>query len=364
MDEYHDDFKLSNALEKKCEHSLVKVANAKEEGMNSALGLVEITIPGSPPLTNDQVGEEIDRLLKDELGIEEGIASPDAEAEKEYKKARYAWHHKLSEPPPGIEERLTREEVFPNYFSFVEKGKAHEYKEIGPYAIYHNIRNDRTLVNILKAGGLLSSHERFRRGLMRHGMSSFEDLRTGGADSVFTRVITEKGSAHMDPSNGNIGKGDSYIIFEPDLVERTDWYAYNNDRYGTTDPNALSSRPNPREFFEKENKHNSYSNEQMFRTGIPLEKIKAIACSNRSSAQDIADMLKAAGIDSLNGKPIEDSIVVTRNMRDFIAVSQHEGGASPYGLSKQTDAAKIEELERQLKGLPDTESDPEDEFTT
>ena len=176
-------YRLSKALKINFSNHSIKIATGTRYGnrINASHGLVEITIPnrGHPP-TVDTVLSCVNQFMRSRLGIEESMDVPDVEATQEYKRNRYTWHHKLEDAPLGAEDKLTREEVFPGHYTFVEEGKYEEYMSISPYAVYRTQSTLHNLPNVIKSGGVTSSFERFNRGLVRHGMSSDQDMRTGG----------------------------------------------------------------------------------------------------------------------------------------------------------------------------------------
>lgn len=286
-----------------------------------ALGLVEIILPNKnkTELTPEQISEKINDILSQELEISEGLSLPNTEAENKYKEARYKWHHKNEIVPEDNKKRLIREEVSPGYFTFVEKDKHKEYQQIDSYAIYHKIYSIENLPNIIKAGGLISSHERYKRGLIVDGESSSRDMRTGGGDSVFTRIVTKKGLKNSKKSKQELDG--VHFVFEPDLLDRTDWYSYNNDLYGGIDPNIFKQRLSPKELIEEQGLGWRDSNEQMFRTGIPMEKVKAIACATENQALEVIDILHRAGITKINNKSIKQIITIAPGVRNLIEIS-------------------------------------------
>ncbi|KKT81886.1 MAG: hypothetical protein A3B99_00115 [Candidatus Yanofskybacteria bacterium RIFCSPHIGHO2_02_FULL_44_12b] len=299
---------------------VVKVATAEtrtgfsNEPMRTAIGLVQVEIPKGVP-DQDSLGESVDVILKKVFEVSDGLSIPTKEAERQYKKARYMWHHKVEKDrvPFDLDSRLTREEVMPGYFTFVEKGKYQEYRQKTPFVLTHALHNVESLPQIITAGGILSTHERYRRGLIQSGMSSERDLEVGGGDSVFIRTSTE----------GNfltILGPQLTMVFEPRILDRTDWYAYMNDQYGSTDPEYFSERLPPAELFDL-NSTNS-GNEQMFRTGIALADIKALVSSDSRSLMRAYAVLRNAGIETINGEPMEDFLVLTPTVRDAAGLSE------------------------------------------
>ena len=300
--------------------------------VRAALGLVRITIPATEGMSHEEIGRKINDIFVDLLEIQEGLVPPETSAENEYKQARYLWHHKLDALPENWSEtgeRLTREEVFPGYFTMVEKGKHKEYEALSTYAVYHHTTNMNALPKIIQAGGLLATHERYRRGLLMAGMSSDQDLISGGADSVFTRTVAEAGLAGGQKDSA-VNHGEIYFVFDGDIFDRTDWYAYSGDNYGRTAPDTFKERQSPRQLFE-EQKNNGFAanNEQMFRLGIPLEKIRAIVCKRNPNEQvdtrlGVLRKLNEAGIKEINGKSIDEFVLYANKVSDFIDVTKGE----------------------------------------
>ena len=321
---------------------IVKIStgmNEYDREVRSALGLVRIEVPADKGLGEKEISDRINRIFRDLLGIEEGLEPPDAEAEKRYKRARYLWHHKLAGQLPDeqeIERKLTREEVFPGYWTIVEKGKHREYQDISPYAIFHNaIGGVEAVIRTIRAGGLFSTHERYRRGCLLKGKSSDVDLETGGADSVFTRIVTEAGLAKNKKLGVDTRIWESiYFVFEPDLLDRTDWYSYYYDRFGSTDPVKFQDREVPEELFENQEKEGfNPGNEQMFRLGIPVEKIKAIAVRERNIRSRLLEELYRAGISEINGESIYQFVVNVESYDDFFDITQ---GKKPRSQAEET----------------------------
>ena len=333
---YHEDntFRVASALTIKKGNILIKISTAGESdfgyyGHNrSAFGVVHIEIPNEDGLSSEEMEEKINNIFKDILQVETGLTTPPLEAEKTYKKARYAWLHKLDSSelvPEEVSSKLTREEVISGYFTFVEKDAHKKYQQISPYAVYHSLCSPSTLPKLIRAGGLLSTHERYRRGLLFSGLSSSKDLESGGGDSVFTRLVTSEGVKGRSTLSG-VASNDGTIIFHPRILDRTDWYAYSSDNYGKTSTEEFSRRQSPRQVFsEQENSGYNHSNEQMFRCGISTNDILAIAVTDEEGLINLRHVLHIDGIDTLNDRPIEEMIVIAKTHDDAINIS---GGKS------------------------------------
>lgn len=391
-----NEFPVSDAVEIVYKGITIKVSKGTQNGgwgdkieVMSAKGLVCIEMPISVDGADTaDIENTLNDIMINILGVPEGLAVPTKEAEERYTEQRYRWSHKLPFGPITPEEaehasRLVRKEVYPEYHTMVEEGRSKEYEsQYGEYAVFHTASSADRVVKMLKSGGIMSSHERFRRGLLVEGMSTAKDFTTGGADSVFVRTVVE-GSGH----EGEKGFGGYTFVMGPELFDRTDFYAYPNDTYGSTRKGKFEHRQSPEEVLEQQVTNGfSCGNEQMFRTGIPSETFKAIACEPLGdgyytvrpvavalgmSQEEVMDIweqdplaveallnekgitviegkptedvlksdpmyavlkeLEAAGIDEVNGVPIKDFVVRAKNVDDFIDIAH---GRVP--RSKQT----------------------------
>jgi hypothetical protein len=128
------------------------------------------------------------------------------------------------------------------------------------------------------------------------------DMDTGGADSVFTRIANE---AQRE------GMNDAVVVFKPEVFDRTDWYSYDSDTYGSTDDGFFAGRLSPDDIFTKTTDPNGYypaSNEQMFRTGIGARFIESIEVDAFSRDGIIAE-LRSMGLEEIDSKPIEEVVI-------------------------------------------------------
>jgi hypothetical protein len=187
---------------------------------------------------------------------------------------------------------------------------------------------------IFKAGGLLSSHERYRRGLLFDGNSTEADLDNGGGDSVFVRTITREGLKFGgNDERDRFYTGDTGIIlFHPRIFDRTDWYAYPCDKWGTTKPSEFTHRQSPEQVFS-EQKDEGYDsgNEQMFRQGISSDDFLVIIFDEVSDMLKMARQLRGDGVTTTQGVPIEEKIALIETYGDLLKIS---GGEEAMTLSK------------------------------
>lgn len=285
--------------------------------VRTAMGLVKVEVPSgtSPEATERVLGE----ILEKDLGIPDALGEVPEEAEREYKMARYKWQHviagDLTPEQMGQAEKLHREEVFPGYTTLVERGKHGEYLErYGEdiRAIHQLYTGSAELIYQILTQGLMCTTERYSRGVIKSGMSSIIDMDTGGADSVFTRIANE---AQRGKMNGVV------VVFKPEVFDRTDWYSYSGDTFGSTDDDFFVSRLSPDIIFDKIKNLNSNcltSNEQMFRTGIGARFIESIEVGSDSRDGIIAE-LRSMGLEEINGKPIEEVVILRKTPPQEVA---------------------------------------------
>ena len=278
--------------------------------IRTAMGLVKVEVPSEmdPEATEQILGE----ILEKDLGIPDALGEVTEEAEREYKMARYKWQHVITGDltPEQMDqaEKLHREEVFPGYTTLVERGKHEEY--LGRYgedirAVHWLYNGSAKSIYQILTQGLMCTTERYSRGVMIDGMSSTSDMYTGGADSVFTRIANKSRREKM--------KG-AVVVFKPEVFDRTDWYSYNYDTYGSTDDEYFVDRLSPDTIFDTITNPNSYyssCNEQMFRTGIGAGFVESIEVGSDSRDGIIAE-LRSMGLEEINGKPIEEVVILRK----------------------------------------------------
>ena len=274
--------------------------------VRAAIGLVQMEVPKA---MDDMAAQQImDEIFRQDLGVEDALDEVSEAAERDYKIARYKWQYKLDELSPdqiGRAEKLTRKEVFPGYSTFVESGKHNEYlAKYGEDVRAVHMLNSMSVDSVYRVltTGLMSTTERFSRGVVKNGISSVLDIDSVGADNVFTRIMNAE-------QRGKIQN--HAVVLKPEIFDRTDWYAYNVDSYGSTNEAHFAGRLAPEEIFQRtmgDLKHYSADNEQMFRTGIGVDYIEAIEV-DELDRDELLEGLHEEGLFEVNGRPIEEVIV-------------------------------------------------------
>ncbi len=287
-----------------------------------SMGLITVDIVKSEAT---QAASNLAQLMED-LGIKNCFGEPTKEDVTAYKTARYAWHHKQSletmdeATQAMIDQRLVKQEVMPGYTTLVEPGKHADYiKQAGMISVYHelNLRAE-DYANFFASDGLLCSRKRYEGGrLDSGGISTSEDLTSGGGDSVFTRLVTEKGLAAKPDKDDSIRS--PHIVFKPSVLDRSDWYAYPVDEFGTTEESIFATRLAPATLFEQHAEGEFFPmNEQMFRHGLAREEVMAVVIPGYDQARLTAVLAIAErGLTELEGKSFDELIFMDRN--DLIA---------------------------------------------
>ncbi|MBI3633711.1 MAG: hypothetical protein HY226_05485, partial [Candidatus Vogelbacteria bacterium] len=240
---------------------------------------------------------------------------PDQEAENRYKLNRYRWSHKLGDDyQPTKEEaekilsNLKHTEVAPDYFTYVEEGRAEKMKTEAPFFLFHSLMGEhKNLVKMIKTGAYISTHERYQRGMNISGCSSNSDIQTGGADGVFLRMWANRPGRE----EGTMSRDTVTLIFNSDILNRTDYYCYPADQYGRTTKPVFDSRLTAEELLKKQIKEaHCESNELIFRHGVSTKDIKIIAVNSAETKHRLVDMFEESGVKEINGKTVEEFIMV------------------------------------------------------
>lgn len=283
--------------------------------------------------------EEASKLLNDimssQLGVEEAFSPPDHEATEQLKTQLYSWHHKLSPESSEIPlSKLERKEVFDGYSTMVEVGKSDEYEaKYGKFAFFHQLSSLAQLDKVLKTG-VIATTERFGRGVTAHGKGSVADLKYGGADAAFTRMIAEN-----NLEDDELWPSDAFLVLSPKLAERTDWHTHSFNGYGRADEENMAKRLSPDEMLSQMSENGFQSmdyNEQLFPQGISPDMISAVMVPDEARREQALSVLKSAGMTEFAGKPIEEFIVVANRRQDIIDLSHQQTSGQVVDLQTRT----------------------------
>lgn len=272
------------------------------------------------------------RQLLNSVGLDTLTTNPTAADELLLKKTRLVWQHapqrtqelkgltgtqraakldlimKEEGIDPGQLTKMKVKEVFDGYTTYVNEGIEETYRKAGLRYVWTGVTDAEDVVKIVNSSGLSSNNNRFIQGMKRAGASPVRDFETGGSDNVFTRIGVEGTSARFSDSY----RGSYYrILIDPKEMERTDWYAYATDSFGTVEESEMVARKSPVEFIKEMKKHYGSGNEIMFRKGISRNSFTGISCETDRLRATLLQEFKKAGITEVNGIPIETFVRVS-----------------------------------------------------
>lgn len=190
------------------------------------------------------------------------------------------------------------------HVALFSKAQATRLQKDGVVGLIHDLSDPESLVHMLTdpdGSGLLSSTQRFNRGLFVNGMSTGADFRTGGADGVFTRIVA-KGQSRL-----GLGRK-ARVLIDPEQLGRSDWYFFNSDNFGRAGPAQFGDRKLVPEM-KGTMRHLSSTNEAMFQHGIPTEALRGVVIKDAATRRRIIKRLQDAGLKEVNGKPLEKFVL-------------------------------------------------------
>ncbi|MHB1001955.1 MAG: minor capsid protein [Armatimonadota bacterium] len=179
-------------------------------------------------------------------------------------------------------------------------------KEMAGYSLYHNLTNGSSMSGFLDTalgnnGAMISTVEKLRSGVMPGGMSPEEDMRSGGASYVFTRI-------RKSPLAG--GNRDNGIYLKKRLLRRMDAISYNHDAYGKVIDDYVTQH---RGFSPKEWKSFSgkSGNETILKYSVTLlDNLEHIVVSSATEHKKVMDVFKKYNISVLpDGRKIEEVVL-------------------------------------------------------
>lgn len=189
------------------------------------------------------------------------------------------------------------------------------------------------LIKILESG-MLSSQERFQRGIFGLGCAPMYNYRTGSGNQVFTRALTSKHfDEEMDFREFAI-TGPIMLLFDTQALERMP-YSYLHDRGGLRNPHYSQLLFTPEKqwpifnykgkdrILEQEslktladglNRHKYPLNETMFDHTLSKKYINKIVVWNENDRLRLMEILEKSGIKGVNGIPLDQMIVATSKL--------------------------------------------------
>ncbi|MFB9802321.1 hypothetical protein, partial [Streptomonospora salina] len=165
-----------------------------------------------------------------------------------------------------------------------------------------------SMSDLLATGVLASTERRSVMGVSSDiGMSENADKKSGGANSVFTRVTSQAAVTQY-----GLGKG-AHLVWDdpPRLLDNTSVYGYPSDHFGAVNPKGNHSMHAMTKDPKKMAEFTAHNNEVMFRHGLDLlgaEAPSRIVCSGEQEKKNVVALLNKRGITHLAGKPIDQVV--------------------------------------------------------
>lgn len=167
---------------------------------------------------------------------------------------------------------------------------------------------DRFKLLVESGGQLASQADRVRRGVALGGSSVGADLRTGGANYIFTRISKRSGGY----AGRQKGAG---FYFKPEIVQRSDAISYSGDRFGDI---SLQQQRSDRAVTLKEiaGYARSSGNETILRDSVSLfDAVEYIALSTQAQVTEAIAFMRAQGYTTWpDGRALEAVIIPTSKL--------------------------------------------------
>ncbi len=309
----------------------LEVYSGKVQGLHSWDGYFRIRIRSTGDGAAD--AKKAADLLKS-VGLDDVTRTPTAAAEETLKKARLVWSQapgradelrnlsgarlvqKLDDiiQQEGIDAaqianmQLQRE--YNGYISYANKGLSQQLEKAGAKYVYHSVSREGDVVKIVESNGISSTMSRIKQGIEHPGGASMlSDMRSGGADSAFTRLVTEKAQKTKQRFSNASVYGDYQIKISLDVMDRTDYYSFTYDNFGRT-LDISSSGKSPLEMAKSLNRNFGSSNEIMFRNGVDGRYFTEIMCKTDQERQSLLQQFRSRGIMDINGIDIDKFVTV------------------------------------------------------
>ena len=228
---------------------------------------------------------------------------------------------------------MYKQEVYPGQSVWAIKGIAEEVKKEGALGLMAGIGGATfegavgSFASMLKHGAL-SSDDRFEKGIIVAGGSSGEDLRTGGGEYVFSRLIMD--NMTKDPSSYTLN-GQFQVLYDLELIERAG-LIYDSDKFGSKEESTYtgSERKSAVELAKTIKYNSSYyvdykGNEVCLRNRVGPQYMKGVLVASDYQKTQMIQLLKAdglvtlntSGVECINGIPIDQFIHVGEFKKEY-----------------------------------------------
>ena len=227
--------------------------------------------------------------------------------------------HGIDTSPARLAE-LSINEVYPGYFTVYDPKLAEAAEQAGAAYLYSTADNPERVHGIL-SGGQKSSLTRYAEGILIEGMSSAEDFNTGGARSVFSRLVTRSAieRARASTETGSKARFNDWggerpykLILDRRILGRTDWYGFTGDCYGDT--KKVTGQNRGTNIIQAIDQKYSASNEIMFPFGNDPKFVRGVVTSTEEQREQLIAYLTQRGITEIQGRPLVEAIMVSSKL--------------------------------------------------
>ena len=271
--------------------------------------------------------------MLDEIYLDDLLLTPDEYDTRWHRMRRLAWSRHpeidsatLKTMPPddlvallakdGLTEAMINdvrlENVWNGYSTYIDESLAQIARDKDVDSVWSGVGSAETIVAIVKSGGLACTKNRLFAGYAGDGKSMAADIKSGGADGVFTRLgVKNKKSAEYGQC---MFSGTYRIKIDPDVLGRTDWYAYDGDKFGRTSPSTLATRKKLEDFIDDMKENYKTGNEIIFRNGIRTDEFIGIVCDTEADRKVLIDAFHQAGVTEVNGISVEQFVYIEKEI--------------------------------------------------
>jgi len=233
--------------------------------------------------------------------------------------------------------------VGPHHLEYVLPSLPKEVEElggecIGVYISAGGIFGTAEVLADIFQTGLLSTQERFQRGILGHACSPKYNCKAGSANQVFTRLFTENQLTSEYSVSRFPVRGKILIMFDLQAMERLPYF-YLRDVAGVRNPDHrvekhlaekqrpiknfigaehIAVRPGLEEFVSKQVGLPHPLNEIMFNQTLGPQYIRKIVLERERDKGIVLRVLRSRGIVEINGVSLEEAVVVSSHLTSRI----------------------------------------------
>jgi hypothetical protein len=210
---------------------------------------------------------------------------------------------------PAERDRVVERKMGPTHTDFWSADYMKKVTDAGAVASFHNAYVDGAVATIIN-GGLKSSAERWHSGNnVMVGASVEADTNTGGANYIFSRILTQ--DLAKNRTFESWGYGDVAVVFKKEILGRMDNFMTWYDAYGNTDTLKYFDGLPAEMKKMSSGKQDGNSNQFCVSREVGNEWIDYFGCHSDRVRDEMLKKLRAEGVTTFNGRPIEQ-VVITR----------------------------------------------------